>query len=119
MRAVRRFWTSDLLLGTDSNLRCSSSQGPEAFPETLYWRNSTTTYARRASILQVSTAVHGFQHGDFVGKFQVRANRNTDANSCDPDTERLDQLGYICRRGFALSRRIGRQDNFFDAPSFE
>jgi hypothetical protein len=63
--------------------------------------------------LQVAAALHGFEHGDFVRVFEVRADRNTHANAGDPHAQRLQQFGKIDRSGFALGSGVGGDDDFF------
>ena len=45
--------------------------------------------AARVRNLQIAPTFHGFQHGHFVGVFQVRAYGNPDADSRDAYAQRL------------------------------
>ena len=47
-----------------------------------------------AAYLQVAAPFHGFQHGYFVGIFQVGADGDADANPRNADAERLKELGF-------------------------
>ena len=55
---------------------------------------------------QVTTALHRFQHGDFVCVFQICANRNADADAGHANAERLQQFRNVDGRGLAFGRWI-------------
>ena len=42
--------------------------------------------------LKIPAAFHGFQHGDFVGIFQVCTHGDAHANACYANAQRLEQL---------------------------
>src|SRR6202158_3433399 len=71
------------------------------------------------SPLEISSAFHGFHHGDFVGVLEVGADRDTDTDARDADTERFYKLREIHGRGFAFRVRVRCDDDFFDRAALE
>src|ERR1700675_2571351 len=59
-------------------------------------------------------AFHGFEHGDFVGVFDVAAYRNSHGDPGYAQSLPLELLGQIGGGGFSLDGGIGGQDDFFD-----
>src|SRR6266849_9699915 len=60
----------------------------------------------RAPRLQVAAAFHGFQHGDLVGVFEVRADGDAHADARDAHAERLQQLGRSEEHTSELQSRV-------------
>jgi hypothetical protein len=69
--------------------------------------------------LEIAAAFHGLEHGDFVGVFEVRADRDANADAGYADAQRLQQLGHVYSGGFSFGGGIGGDDNFFDGAAFE
>src|SRR5208337_2314857 len=69
--------------------------------------------------LNVAAALHGLQHGDFVGVLEVRSNRDSHGDARDADAERLDQLREIDGCGFTFRGRVRRHDDFLDRATLE
>ena len=70
-------------------------------------------------MLEVAAAFHGFEHGDFVGVFEVGANGDADTDAGDADAEGLEELGEVDGGGFAFGGGIGGDDDFLDVAAPE
>lgn len=62
--------------------------------------------------LHISTAFHRFQHGDFVGVFDVAADGNAHRDAGNFHPSALELLREISRCGFAFDGGIGGHDHF-------
>src|SRR5215471_248567 len=67
----------------------------------------------------VAAAFEGLGEGDFVSVFEVAADGQAARDASDTHAERLEQLGEIDGRGFALHARIGGEDDLFHPRLFE
>src|ERR1700674_5199975 len=69
---------------------------------------------RTAHELHFPPAFHGFEHGDFVGVFNVAAYRNSHGDPGYAQSLPLQLLGQVGGGGFSLDRGVGGEDDFFD-----
>ena len=69
--------------------------------------------------LEVAAAFHGFHHGDFVGVFEVGADRDAYADARDANAERFQQFRKIDGGGFAFGGGVRGHDDFFDGAFFQ
>ena len=68
--------------------------------------------------LQFAAAFHGFQHGDFVGVFDVAADGNAGRDARDFQSCAAELSGKVGRGGFAFDGWIGGDNNFVDLIVF-
>ncbi len=69
--------------------------------------------------LHLAAAFHGLEHGDFVGVFDIAADRNSHGDARDAKALPPELAGEVRSGGFAFDRRIGGEDDFFDFSAGE
>src|SRR5450755_3738681 len=75
---------------------------------------TTTPRNYNSPKLQLPPAFHGFQHGYFVGVFNVAAHGNSHGYASYPKALALELLRQISGGSFAFDRWIGGEDYLFN-----
>src|SRR3981081_1284915 len=73
----------------------------------------------RSKYLQLPSAFHGFQHGDFVRVFDVAADGDAHRDAGNFDAHALELLREIRGSGFAFDRGSGGDDDLVDSAGVD
>lgn len=67
--------------------------------------------------LELAAVFHGFEHGDFVGEFDVGADGDAHSDAGAAEAQGFEEPGEVGGGGFAFYGGVGGEDDFGDVAT--